>query len=78
MDDGQYGCDERTGFVRCDGGLGHCGFAGGVRAQLTRRRSRRTEAYARLIRMVIERIQQFARSAARRFRIAGLEPGRRI
>ena len=36
MDDGQYGCDERTGFVRCDGGLGHRGFAGGIRAQLTR------------------------------------------
>lgn len=36
MDDGQHGRDERTGFVRRDGGLGHCGFAGGVRAQLTR------------------------------------------
>ena len=36
MDDGQHGRDELTGFVRRDGGLGHCGFAGGVRAQLTR------------------------------------------
>ena len=72
---GNTGRDERTGFVRRDGGSRPsrpCRRRPG--AAHARRRSRPYRAYARLIRMVIERIRQFY-DLPRRFRITGRERG---
>lgn len=70
MDDGQYGCDERTGFVRCDGASAIAALqeASGRSSRASTQSAYR--AYARLIRMVIERIRQFY-DLPRRFRIVG-------